>query len=86
MSTSPDSGQSPESKSLCDLKARLLQTIGNEFLAPLEIVHQSTYLLACFGNTWEITACIQHLQGIQEAVEQMNRLLEKCLKPDQEGD
>lgn len=74
MSNSPYSSQSPEPKPLCDLKARVLQTIGNEFLAPLEIVHQSTLLLACFGNTWEINTCIQHLHRIQEAVEQMNSI------------
>ncbi len=86
MSPSPCSGQSPEPNPLCDLKARLLQTVGNEFLAPLEIVHQSTYLLACFGNTWEITTCIQHLHRIQEAVEQMNSLLEQCLETERKGD
>ncbi|MCT7971354.1 hypothetical protein [Laspinema olomoucense] len=68
------------------MKARLLQTVGDEFLAPLEIIHQSTFLLACFGNTWEITTCIQHLHRIQEAVEQMNFVLEKCLESEKEGD
>lgn len=86
MSTSPYSRQSPELKSLYDLKASLIQTIGNEFLAPLEIVHQSTLLLACFGNTWEINTCIQHLHRIPEAVEQMNSILEKCLESEREGD
>lgn len=86
MSTSPYSGPSPEPQPVCDLKARLLQTVGNEFLAPLEIVHQSTYLLACFGNTWEITTCLQHLHRIQEAVEQMNSLLENCLEADKNKD
>lgn len=86
MSTSPYSGPTPEPKSLCDLKARLIQTVSTEFLVPLEIVHQSTYLLACFGNTWEITTCIQHLHRIQEAVEQMNAVLEKCLEVERKGD
>ncbi|MCT7987227.1 hypothetical protein NG794_02380 [Laspinema sp. D6] len=86
MSTSLYSGPSPEPKPPCDLKARLLQTVGDEFLAPLEIIHQSTFLLACFGNTWEITTCIQHLHRIQEAVEQMNFVLEKCLESEKEGD
>ncbi|MCT7953760.1 hypothetical protein [Laspinema palackyanum] len=86
MSTSPYSGQPPEPQPLCDLRSRLLQTVGKEFLAPLEIVHQSTYLLACFGNTWEIATCIQHLHRIQEAVEQMNSVLEKCLEAPREGD
>lgn len=85
MSSSSSSGQSPEPKSLCDLKARVIQTVGNEFLAPLEVVQQSTYLLACFGNTWEPKTCLQHLQRIQEAVDQMNLLLENCLDSDKEG-
>lgn len=84
MSISPDSSQSPEPKSLGDLQARLIQTIANEFLHPLEIVHQSTDLLACFGNTWEVTTCLQHLHRIQEAVEQMNSHLEKCLQTDKD--
>jgi K+-sensing histidine kinase KdpD len=80
MSTSPYSSQPPDHQHLCDLKTRLIQTVGDDFMAPLQRVHQSTYLLASFGNTWEIKTCIQHLRGIQEAVEQMNLLLEKCLE------
>lgn len=80
MSTSPYSSQPPEHQHLCDLKTRLIQTVGDDFMAPLQSVQQSTYLLTCFGNTWEIKTCIHHLRRIQEAVEQMNLLLEKCLE------
>ncbi len=80
MSTSPESDQSPECKLLYDLKARVIQTVSADFMIPLQSLQQSTYLLACFGNTWEINTCLQHLHRIQEAVEQMNLLLTECLE------
>lgn len=66
----------PTEQELSELKSRLISTISHEFRTPLMVVLSSAGLLRRYNSTTLQEKKDKHLDRIQNAVEQMTRLVE----------
>jgi signal transduction histidine kinase len=64
---------------LSELKSRFISNVSHEFRTPLAIVQSSTQLLKYYHDRMDEEKKLQHLEKIEDQVQQMTSLLERVL-------